>query len=73
MIFNVSLRFCQGDHVGIYVPSLEGLTGIGYRVASILAGFRVYAEQTLSTPPSLNQTNMYEFRFQAVPLVSVEG
>ena len=69
--FNVSLPFCQGNRVGIYVPDLDGLTGLGYRTTRSFGD--VYSERELSTPPSVNETLPFSANFRALPLVSVAG
>ena len=69
--FNVSLPFCQGNRVGLYVPNLDGLTGLGYRTTRNVGD--VYSERELSAPPSVNETLFLSTNFRAIPLVSVEG
>ena len=69
--FNVSLPFCQGNRVGLYVPDLDGLTGLGYRTTR---DFRdAYSERELSAPPSVNETLSLSTNLRAIPLVSVAG
>ena len=69
--FNVSLPFCEGDRVGMYVPNLAGLTGLGYRDTFNI--FDAYADRTVQTPPSVDETVSVSNSLRAVPLVSIEG
>ena len=72
--FNVSLPFCQRDHVGMYVPNTAGLTGLGYRETENRQD--AYLDRGLSVPPSVGDRVSSGFtgiKFGALPLVSVKG
>ena len=71
--FNVSLPFCRRDHIGIFVPNLEGLTGLGYREPG--RPRVTYLNREFSVPPSVGDQISFEndLENRAIPLVSIEG
>lgn len=72
--FDVSMPFCQGDYVGMYIPDLNGLTGLGYRQTGNYGN--VYLEKESSAPLSVDEKVSFsssDFNHRTLPLVSVEG
>lgn len=72
--FNVSLPFSQRNHVGMYVPNLAGLTGLGYRESGNSQD--AYLDKEFSVPPSVGDRISFansDFEYEALPLVSMEG
>lgn len=74
--FNVSLPFCQGEHVGIYVPNLPGraAAGLGYKATGNSED--TYLDQDLSVPPSVGNRVSFaitDIESEVLPLVSIEG
>ena len=72
--FNISMPFCGGDHVGMYIPDMNGLTGLGYRETNSF--FDAYLDKEASAPLSVNERVVFsilDYDTQALPLVSVEG
>ena len=73
-IFNVSIPICQGDHVGMYVPDMAGLTGLGYRETG--NSWNSYLSKEFSGPPLVGERVMYansDYAYESFPLVSIEG
>ena len=72
--FNVSLPFCGGNHVGMYVPDSTGITGLGYRYTGSILD--TYVDRELPEPPSVGDiviAGLLHTEFRRFPLVSIEG
>ena len=72
--FNISLPFCQRDHVGMYVPDSPSITGLGYQFTGRFLDTFVYKE--LPAPPSVGDSvsfGLSDTEFRDIPLVSIEG
>ena len=68
--FNVSLPFCERNHVGMHVPDSAGIAGLGYRGNSQNS----YMEKEQPEPPSVGERVSFvhsDSVSQQLPLVSI--